>query len=164
MVKKRSLLDEMEEDARPPEAPDASEDPTMARLVELGNELQDLRDELDSIKAKEKEVREKYDRLRLTVVPDLMRSVGIVVDDKGRFTNGRGGLISLRTDLYAGYNKDEEDKVFAWLRKNQMGDVIKETVHSSTFKSLIRELIAEGKKVPEFVRVHYETSATVRRS
>jgi len=158
-----SLLNEMEADAAPIDAPDPGADPTMARLVEFGNELQDCRDELDRIKEAEKEVRARYDELRMTIVPDLMRKVGIVADDNGRFTNSKGGLISLRTDIHAGYNKDAEGKVFTWLRASDMGDVIKETVHASTFKSLIREQIAEGKAVPEFVRVHYETSATLRR-
>jgi len=159
-----SLMDEMAEDAAEPEAPDPSQDPTMARLVKFGNEMEEIRNRLDELKDAKKEITVRYDELRFTIIPDLMQQVGIVADGKGRFTNSQGALISLRTDLHAGFNKDEEPKVFKWLRASDMGDVIRETVHPSTFKSLIREQVADGKAVPEFVRVHYETSAMLRRS
>ena len=158
-----SLMGEMEADAAEPEAPDPSQDPTMARLVKFGNEMEEIRNQLDVLKDEKKEVTIRYDELRFTVIPDLMQEVGIVSDGRGSFTNSQGALINLRTDLHAGYKKDEESKIFKWLRESKMGDVIRETVHPSTFKSLIREQVADGKVLPEFVRVHYETSAMLRR-
>lgn len=158
-----SLMDEMASDAEPPEAPPA-DDPSMSELVKLGDRMEELKDEMSELDTKKKELKEEYDRLRFTLIPDMMRKVGIVDDsDKGRFTIQSGALISLRTDLHAGYRKADEPKVFAWLREMDMGDVIKETVHHATFRSLARERLAEGKLLPEFVTQYYETSATLRR-
>lgn len=158
------LMAEMAEDAKRPVKEVDESDPTMSRLVELGNEMQSLKDKIDDLRAQEKEVRERYDKLRLDVIPDLMTKVGIVDDTgKGRFTNSEGALISLRTDLHAGYRKADEPRVFAWLRERGMGDVIKETVHHGTFRALAREMLADGAPFPEFVTTYYETSATLRR-
>lgn len=158
-----TLMDEMEKDASGPEDP-PSDDPTMSELVRLGEKMETVKDELDKLEATKKELKEKYDRLRFTLIPDMMRKVGIVDDsDKGRFTTGSGTLISLRTELHAGYLKQDEGKVFAWLRERDMGDVIKETVHHATFRSLAREFLGEGKPLPEFITQYYETSATLRR-
>lgn len=158
-----SFLAQLEADAAPPEAPSPEDNAAMKSLVEMGNELQDLRDDLDELHKREKLLKERYDSLRLSIIPDLMQKVGLVADGKGRFSNSRGGLISLRTDMHAGFPKEEEGRVHAWLRKNKMGDVIRPYVHPQTFKSLMREQLADGKAIPEFVKVHYETSATLRR-
>lgn len=158
------LSDRMEAAAdKRPEEPSA-DDPTMSRLVEFGNELETLRNELDLHKQKEKVLRERYDTLRKTIIPDLMQEVGIVDSTgMGRFTNSDGALISLRTQLHAGYKKADEPTVFNWLRELGMGEVIKETVHTGTFRALAREMLADGKPFPDFVTQFYETAATVRR-
>jgi hypothetical protein len=159
-----SLRDEMAEDAERSDKEVDGSDPSMSELVKLGDEMEEIRNDLDDLDAKKKELKQRYDRLRFTLIPDMMRNVGVVDNnDKGRFTIGSGSLLLLRTELHAGYRGVDKDKVFAWLRERDMGDVIKETVHHATFRSLAREFLQEGKTLPEFVTQYYETSVVLRR-
>lgn len=161
-----SLMDEMAEDAAMMEEEREVDpaDPSMSELVKLGDELEVLKEEMDKLDLEKKVLKERYDRLRFTLIPDMMQSVGIVDSSgHGRFSIGSGSTISLRTELHAGYKKADQGRVFAWLRERGMGDVIQETVHHGTFRSLAREQLAEGKTLPDFVTQYYETSAIIRR-
>lgn len=151
---------QMEQDAAVEEA-EASD---FEGLAQLGHELETLKEELDRLNAEKKIVQERYDALRKSIIPDVMHSVGVARDGRGSFTTTTGARISLRNDLYAGYRKEDEERVFEWLEREGNADVIKRTVHNGTFRALIRERIAEGKPTPEeLVNQYYETSVTLTR-
>lgn len=54
--------------------------------------------------------------------------------------------------------KENEDKLFAYVREIGRGEVIKENIHHLTLGALIRDVLAEGKELPEFVGYYLEPS------
>lgn len=149
------LVAQMAEDSEEPSAEAGGGE--FENLASLGHELESLKGELDRINAERKVIKERYDKLRKSVIPDLMHNVGVARDGRGSFTTTTGARISLRNDLHAGYRKEDEPRVFEWLEEEGMGDIIRRTVHNSTLKAMVRERIADGKPLPEFITQYYET-------
>jgi hypothetical protein len=74
-------------------------------------------------------------------VPDVMRAHGI------KSTNIEGvGRVSLGTRWSA--SMPNKEMGFDWLRANEHGGVIQETVNAQTLGALAKELNSEGKELP----------------
>lgn len=147
-------------------APDVTPSAANAQqLAVLGDELESLRVRLDEIAAEKKLVQERFDDLRTRQLPELMRALGLATEDgRGSFTLASGARISLRTDMYASVVKAKEPELFAWLRSNQLADMIRETVNPQTLRAFCRERAEEGTPLPPGVTTYTETSATLTRS
>ena len=157
------LMGEFEDDSAPKDV-DAVGTPGLETLTQYGAELEMLKEEIERLDAEKKVLQERYDKLRKSTIPDLMHAAGIASDGKGSFTISTGSRISLRNDLFVHVLKeDESDRLFPWLRDNGLGDIIRETVHHSTLKATVREIIGGGRQIPDFIRVHYETAAVLTR-
>lgn len=132
------------------------------QLIAYAEELETLKREITSLESTIKTLKERYDHLRKVLIPETMEKLGMVTaDGKGSFTLASGARISLRNDTYASYLKQDQDKVFAWLRSNGLGDIIKETVHASTLRSMATELLSEGKELPKEIKVYLERTVTI---
>ena len=64
---------------------------------------------------------------------------------------GIGHVTLMKPRLFARYNKEDEDKVFSFLREEGRGDIVKETVHASSLSTFVKEAISDGKAVPEYI-------------
>lgn len=53
--------------------------------------------------------------------------------------------------LFASCTKENEPELFTFLTHEGRGDMVKQTVHSSSLSSYVWELIEEGKEVPEYI-------------
>jgi len=133
-------------------------------LVQKGIELETLKEEIERSEAELKALKDRYNELRLTEIPELMEKVGVASGGRGGFTTATGARISLRNDLHVGYNKEEEEQVFAWLKENGLGDLIKPTVHNATLKAVVRERLEDGKPIPPIITQYHQTSATLTKS
>ena len=58
--------------------------------------------------------------------------------------------------------KENQDKLFEYVRSIGREDVIKANIHPSTLGALIRGLLAEGQALPEFVGYYLEPSLMYR--
>lgn len=65
-----------------------------------------------------------------------------------------GGVTMTKPDLFAYVRKDDEWKLFEWLKDQDMADVIKTKtdVHRGTLASLVKTYLIEGKEVPQFIQ------------
>lgn len=104
-----------------------------------------------------KELQAEFDVLRIECVPDLFEQKGIEnlkVDGLERWDEDARkpiiitGRISLTGDMFVSVPKENKPKLFAWLRKMKLGDLIQDTVNGSTFKAFVKERTIAGKKLP----------------
>lgn len=56
--------------------------------------------------------------------------------------------------IYANVTIENQDKLFEYLRSRGYEYSIKETVHSSTLSSIVKELMEKGDEIPEFITVY----------
>lgn len=97
----------------------------------------------DILDATKKELNAIYDRLSRDYVPEAMRAAGVkttTVEGIGRVTVSHRYSCSM-LDKVRGYN---------WLTENGHGDLITQTVNSSTLSAFAKNLIVEeGKELPD---------------
>lgn len=133
-------------------------------VTEMAEEMIALKEELEELDARKKQVQARFDQLRKVDIPEKMQAMGMVdARGKGSFTVG-GARLSLRTDLYPNVRKENQEAFFAHLRESGEGDLIKESVHPQTLKAWVKDKIAGGQAVPEHVTTYEETSVTLTRS
>ena len=61
--------------------------------------------------------------------------------------------------LYANCTKDNEERLFEFLRSQAREDLIKPTVNSRSLSVLVKEIIASGQSVPEFISYYLKPCA-----
>jgi hypothetical protein len=116
---------------------------TPVDLVRVLEQWQQRKECADAIS---KQVGKVFDFLRLTKIPTAFDEEGISllkVDGIGR--------CSLTSDMYVSVAAGAKDEAFTWLRDTGRGDLIGETVNSSTLKAVIKKAILDGEQLPEGV-------------
>lgn len=83
----------------------------------------------------------EYDALRIDLIPKKMEDEGLE-----NITVSKIGRVTLTGDMYV--KQTSKDKLFNWLRKQKLGDIITEGVNSSTLKAFLRARIKYGKPIP----------------
>jgi hypothetical protein len=120
-------------------------------------ECQQKKDELEE---QLKEVNAAFDVLRLELIPAECENRGI----EGLKIAGIGRL-TLTGDMYVRPVADQQGEFFKWLRKNKVGDLIKETIAPSTLKAFVKSRLKQGKPVPdEFVKTTPFTRASITKA
>lgn len=111
-------------------------------LHNLVKAMQEVRTQKDELEERLKWVNADYDTLRIELIPAKMEEDGVE-----RISYEGIGRVSLTGDM----NVRIKDKAgyFNWLRTNKLGDLIVETVNSSTLKAWVKNRIKGGKPVPE---------------
>lgn len=113
-------------------------------VKELATEQKRLSQIMQSITDTRKVVQNCYDEIRNHRLPDKMEEEKIE-----KITLAGVGTVSLakvvRTSIIAGNKEEFHD----WLRANEFGELIKETVNSSTLSGFIKEQLNEGNEVPD---------------
>lgn len=137
---------------------------TNEELIQIAEEMYDLKDELDRKEAETKQLKDRYDQLRKIVIPDAMKNLGMINSKgKGSFTFSRG-KIHLEQKLYAACTKENQDVLFAFLRESGDDEIIREIVHPQTLAAYIRERRGEGLIDPPGASVHEEVTAKLTKS
>lgn len=111
--------------------------------LELMREFKAAKDFKEACDLLSKEAGRLYDYLRLAAVPERFEEDGIQnmkVEGVGR--------VQLAGDLYAGIIKGNEEAAFEWLGDNGRGDVVKQTVNSSSLKAILKKMIEKGEEIP----------------
>lgn len=63
--------------------------------------------------------------------------------------NGVGYRVTASYRFFANIIKDMKDKAYEYLRANQMGDLIQETVNAGTLTAEAKKMLEDGKELPE---------------
>jgi hypothetical protein len=97
----------------------------------------------ESLKYIKKRYSDLFQRYKEVIVPEKFQEEGItsITVDDIRFTVSS----SMRTSIVGG----EKESAYKWLRDNNLGDIITDTVNSSTLSATARTLFEDGVEMPE---------------
>ena len=94
------------------------------------------------------------------LLPDIMQDQELT-----KFTIDNLGTISLKPDLRTYVHAEDREESIKWLKDNGYGDIVKETAHHVTVRAWAKEMISNGKEVPEiFTPKRFFTIGTRRMS
>lgn len=129
------------------------------KLRELVEEMQALKTEIDDLKEVLAEKQKRYDQLRRHEIPDAMDALGV---DKITFE----GIGTVFTTPQLQVSVRDMPMVVEKLKEMGHEEMVKETVHPSTLKAFIKELVQEGEEVPfdeSLVATWFYDQATIRK-
>lgn len=106
----------------------------MARLESRMLEAKDLMHRLNG----------EYDVLRTEIIPGKMEDAGL----QNMKVTGIGQVV-LTADAMVSVKAGLKVKLFAWFRKNNLDDVIKEDINASTLKSFVKNRLKKGEPIPD---------------
>lgn len=129
----------------------------MSRLVSYGEELVDLKAEIDRLTESKKFAQARYDELRKEAIPEEMEAIGI----KGSFTLSTGERLTASTKTFASVKAADREDFHDWLRAQGAADLIKEAVNPQTLSAFARERLENGEDLPPIVQVYTETTVSV---
>lgn len=111
----------------------------------------------DSIAEAVKPLGEAQLKLSSIMVPEAFQQENVKT-----FTTGDGYRVTLSHRFYAAIKADSKNSAYDWLRTNNLGALIIETVNSSTLSSAGKALLEEGKELPEdFFNTHYQDQVSL---
>lgn len=130
--------------------------------AKLAKAMAKVRAKKDKLEADLKELNAEYDVIRIELMPTLLDDLNLEnIRVKGL------GRVSLTGDIFCSVKGASQDGLFDWLRggnpdKEALGDLIKETVNSSTLRSFVKDRMKVGKPIPdEFLNVTPYTRASI---
>lgn len=130
---------------------------TNTDLIKLAKVMKAVQDTKERLEEELKMVNAEFDVLRLEIIPSAMENKGLE-----NFTVEGLGRVGLTSDMYVKVASGAQPKLFAWLRKRKLGDLIQETVNSSTLKAFVKGRIETGKDIPkDLVKVTPFTRASI---
>jgi len=105
--------------------------------------LSDVRQYDDNLKYLKKRMGDIYKRMKEEIVPQKFTEQGIssITVDGFRFTVSAQSRTSIQ--------KDMKDEAYLWLRNNGLGDIVTETVNSSTLSATAKTLMSDGIDLPD---------------
>jgi hypothetical protein len=106
-----------------------------------------------------KEINAHYDVLRFELVPEQMEE-----DGTERITIAGIGRVSLTADIQVQVLKANQPALYDWFRSNKLGDLIVNTVNSSTLKAWVKRRIQAGELVPDVIKVTPMTRASITKA
>ena len=116
---------------------------------DLAERMIELRAAAEKADREKIDFNKELDVIRLKVIPNRF------AEDGFSSMNIPGvGRLGLTKDAYCTQVKEKQSEFFDWLRENDYGDLIKDTVNPSSLKSLVKELAEEdasSKETKEFV-------------
>lgn len=117
----------------------------------------------DAVSAVEK----KYKEAKAIV--DMAREVSFPArldaeDTRSTTSADTGNRITRTARIFASILTDKQADAFNWLRNNGLGELIKETVNSSSLSGAAKEQIENGKELPDDIfRVHTKDGVSITR-
>lgn len=116
-------------------------------LTDISRAMNDTRVALDAATVVKKDLQEKYDILRLSIVPSAMEEQEIT-----NLTVEGIGRVGLTSDIYASLPAGNREQGYTWLKENGLGDIIRPTINAGTLKATIKALLKKGEIIlPEGV-------------
>lgn len=110
----------------------------------------------------------KYLELRDYTIPELInerdnlfREIVTWFEDHRatHFKTDEGVLVEMRSPkCFARFDKVDTRRAHQWLKDTGNGALLREGVHSGTFSKVVLNMISEGKKLPDFIKVSWKPS------
>lgn len=125
-------------------------------IPEMAKELRAIMDQKQELETNLKEVNKRLDDLSKKL-SDVMESAGV-----DGFKVAKVGTVYIKENHHP--STPNKDAFLAWLDKNNMQDLAPRTVHPARLKSLVTELLGEGKPLPDGVTDFVQRRAVIRRS
>lgn len=128
------------------------------KIIQAAKLLAKLRDRKEKLEAELREVNKEKGKLEQQTLPKMMADAEI---EKMTIE----GIGTLYTQIsYRGYiNADDRDLANQWFKENGHGAIVKEMVHPRTLVAWVKDQMAEGKKVPDFLHAEVFDTARIRR-
>ena len=108
-------------------------------LENLASLFDDLKTKLETIKTAQTAIQKMFDSVRLNKIPDMMDEQGITT-----VTFETLGRLTLTSDIRASIPKIFREKAYEWMELNGHGDIVVETIPSSTLKAFCKRQIKKG--------------------
>lgn len=90
-------------------------------VAELGMKQMQLEDEIEDLEAKLKQKKNELERMSIITLPEAMLQVGL----RDGVTLANGAKVTIKEDVRCGVTEAKKSEAFAWLEKNNLGDIIK---------------------------------------
>ena len=147
------------DDARPPKtdqpetAADAVQDrkeryrgmwSTQSDISALARKMAQVQKRKEELEDSLKEANAAFDVLRLELIPKRMEEQG----DLQSMTIRNLGRLSLTPDVHVSIKAEMKDRLFAWLKKRRLGDLMQTTVNSGTLRAFVKDRTKNGKEIP----------------
>ncbi len=133
----------------------------MSKIFELADKLRELKEQKKDL---DREV--KLNNAEIEKVGEDL-SQAMLAEEMANFVRS-GQMFYLTTKLFASADKARKHELFEWLKQNDYGDMVQETVNANTLAAFIREMIDERDKLPEdldpLVNVHEKTLVGMRKA
>lgn len=115
----------------------------------------------DDLENQLKDWNAKFDVLRFELIPEKMDEEGVE-----RVSYDGIGRVSLTADIRVATLAAAKPKLFSWLKKNRLGDLLREDINPSTLKSWIKQRMKDGKALPpdDLVKVTPITRASITKA
>lgn len=130
-------------------------------MFALADELKAKREEKKGLEAEVKALGAEIEAIEADL-SDLM-----VEEEIQRFDRA-GQLFYLSTRTMASAKAEDKDALFAWLKQNGYGDLVKEQVNAQSLNSFAKELLAEADQLPEglegLLNIYEKTTVSVRKA
>lgn len=123
--------------------PQEIEDLQKLPLEQLAALMKKTKVDLDAAKEVSAKLQDTWDTLRKQIIPQVMEDMGV---ESVRITGI--GTVSERTDAYCTVPADNRQAVQDWMKEHGHGELVTETINSSTLKAFMKEQILEGNEVP----------------
>jgi hypothetical protein len=130
----------------------------VSTITEIGKELYDVKAEKEQLEDRLKVLNDRKSQIETKILPQLMEDAEI-----SKATLPGVGTIYLKPEVQCYVKRESEAQFFEWLRSNNHGDLIKETVHHGTLKSWAKEQLENGAELPPQVSANQFMQAVLRR-
>lgn len=131
-----------------------------ASLSTLATQFKALRDLTTEMEAQVENIKAARDHIAQVLLPEKMDAEGMgTVNVKGI------GRIAITQQIRASVKKDDQPLLRQWLRNNGYGELVTETINSSTLKAWVKERIEEAEEYPaDIISVHTFEQATLTKA
>lgn len=119
---------------------------------ELVLEYKLAKDEVERLDEESKKAKDRFEKAQAKLVEELQT--------KGASKTAKYdgiGTITLMKPL-VGARSENEDVLFEYLKKIGRDDLIKPTVHHKTLSSFVKEMLENGKEIPDFIEYWFKPS------
>ncbi|MBS4024144.1 MAG: hypothetical protein KGZ96_00550 [Clostridia bacterium] len=133
----------------------------MSKIFQLADRLKELKDRKKDLDGEVKVNNSELEK----VSEDL--SQAMLEEEMANFVRS-GQMFYLTTKIFASADKTRKQELFSWLKANDFGDMVQETVNANTLAAFVREILDEQDKLPEkleqLVNVHEKTLVGMRKA
>lgn len=130
----------------------------LSPVFALADRLVALRERKEELKAKTEENNAEIDRVERELLEQMQ------VNELQNFKRS-GKQFICSSKVWA--SAVDKDKVYAWMKENDYGDLVKETVNANSFNSLVKEWLDQDGFVPDavadFINVTERATIVVRK-